>query len=189
MKIYFVRHGETDFNKQRKFYGTTDVVINQTGQAQCLQVKEKLADKHIKIVYTSSRKRTKESAEIIFPNHQPIAEAFLDEWGFGLWEGLNADEIQAVFPIEWQNWLNDPFGYTPPAADPYAQFVNEMIAGFQTLLTATEDIAIVTHLGTIRVLLHDIYPDVDFWDIHLTQGNYTCLSYVEKDFNIEVWNK
>ncbi|HLQ39790.1 MAG TPA: histidine phosphatase family protein [Tetragenococcus sp.] len=188
MKIYFVRHGQTDYNRQRKFYGTTDVPINKTGKSQCQTVGRKLHRHSISKVYTSSRLRAMQSAQLIFPDHSFIARSFLDEWGFGLWEGLDADEIQAAFPLEWDRWLKDPFGYTPPGAKPYSQFVKVMIAGFEQLLLQEEDIALVTHLGTIRVLLHYIYPEISFWDIALSQENYTCISYDGTSFEKIVWD-
>lgn len=192
MKLYFIRHGETDYNVQRKFYGTDDVSINQTGEKQCEIVHGKFKGKTIDKILVSSRIRTHQSAELIFPNRQYEVADFLDEWGFGKWEGLDADQIQAKFPVEWERWLADPFGYTPPASEPYAQHASRIITGFRELVDRTpqdSSVALVTHLGTIRVILHDLFPDKVFWDIKLTQGNYTCIDYQDQQFSVDIWNE
>ena len=186
-----MRHGETDYNRQRKFYGTTDVGINEVGRRQCREVETKLATTQIDQILTSSRRRTHESAEIIFPNRQYEQAAFLDEWGFGRWEGLDADQIQAQFPVEWTQWLADPFGYTPPDTEPYAIHETRIINGFNHLVATSqwETVALVTHLGTIRVILHHLFPNREFWDIALTQGHYTCLEMTHKAFRIIDWDR
>lgn len=192
MKLYFIRHGEIDYNVQRKFYGTTEVSINQTGRKQCETVRDKFKGRAIDKILVSSRKRTHQSAELIFSNRQYEVADFLDEWGFGKWEGLDADQIQAQFPVEWECWLADPFGYTPPASQPYAQHENRIKSGFRELVAHTPEdssVALVTHLGTIRVILHDLFPDRPFWEIKLTQGNYTCIDYQNQQFSVDAWNQ
>ena len=192
MKLYFIRHGETDYNVQRKFYGTDDVSINQTGQKQCELVHTKFKGRAIDKILVSSRIRTHQAAELIFPNRQYEVAHFLDEWGFGEWEGLDADQIQAKFPVEWERWLADPFGYTPPASEPYVKHENRIKSGFRALVDHTLDngsVALVTHLGTIRVIMHDLFPEKPFWEIQLTQGNYTCIDYTNRHFSVDTWNK
>ncbi|MBT9672397.1 histidine phosphatase family protein [Secundilactobacillus kimchicus] len=191
MRLYFMRHGETDYNRQRKFYGTTDVGINEVGRHQCREVETKLAATRVDQILTSSRRRTHESAAIIFPNRQYDQALFLDEWGFGRWEGLDADQIQAQFPVKWERWLADPFGYTPPEAEPYAIHEARIIDGFNQFVTASQQktVALVTHLGTIRVILHHLFPDREFWDITLTQGHYTCLEMTDGTVKVIEWDR
>lgn len=190
MKIYFIRHGETNFNQARKFYGISDVSINSRGVQQCEWVHNKMAQNKVDQVLISTRVRTYQSAQIIFPELTAIKEDFLDEWGFGLWEGLDADEIEAKYPIEWQRWLAAPFDYTPPDAEPYKQHEERILSGFSQMTDnyLDKNVALVTHLGTIRVILHHLFRDRDFWDIQLTQGNYTCLEYDHKEFSVFNWN-
>lgn len=64
-KWYLIRHGETDFNKKRFFYGKADVSINETGKEQAALLHQLMKGKSISRVYTSQLKRTQETAAII----------------------------------------------------------------------------------------------------------------------------
>ena len=65
MKIYTVRHGQTEWNKKGLYQGKTDVPLNEEGKKQAMLVKEKLKDKKIDLIISSPLKRAKETAEII----------------------------------------------------------------------------------------------------------------------------
>ncbi|MGM0125852.1 alpha-ribazole phosphatase [Enterococcus sp. AZ194] len=189
MRISFIRHGQTDYNKKKLFYGLTDISINETGRKQAHQAANKVVAFPVKQVFSSKMKRTIETAKILYPTHRIQEKDYLNEWGFGLWEGLNADQIQERFPIEWQAWLDAPFDYTPPGAKPFKLFEEAMLNGFQELICLKQDIAIVTHLGTIRVLLHGIFPEIDFWAIDLDQGNVTVIDCQKEGFQKVKWNE
>ena len=121
-KWYLIRHGETDFNKKRFFYGKADVSINETGKEQASNIHQLLKGRDISRIYTSQLKRTQETATIIFPDQIPKAYKALNERDFGLWEGRTANEIQAAFPLVWEEWLESPFDVTPSKAEPFQKF-------------------------------------------------------------------
>ena len=90
MKIILIRHGETEYNRRHLFYGKTDISLNDTGVQQAYLLNEKLAGMRLEVpIYTSSLKRTIETAELIFPDQKKISLNELDEKDFGLWEGLS----------------------------------------------------------------------------------------------------
>lgn len=188
MKIYLIRHGETDYNKQRLFYGLTDISINLQGIDQALLLREKLVALPQQIpVFTSSLKRTVETAKLIFPEHKLNRLSEFNEKSFGLWEGLNADQIQEKFPDEWTAWLEDTFEVTPPKAENYAEFKQRVLSCFEKLLGLQQEaIVIVGHLGVLRVILAEYFPEKSFWEIELDQGNYTMISCDNSAFRIEV---
>ena len=175
MKIYLIRHGETDYNKQRLFYGMTDISINPQGIDQALLLREKLvALPQQTPIFTSSLKRTVETAKLIFPKHKLTQLSEFNEKSFGLWEGLNADQIQEKFPDEWTA---------------YAVFKQRALSCFEKLLDLQQEaIVIVGHLGVLRVILAEYFPEKSFWEIELDQGNYTRISNENSTFRIEVWN-
>lgn len=190
MKIYLIRHGETDFNRQKLFYGLTDVPINQTGVEQSLLLRKKLTGLPNNYpIYTSELKRTQQTAELIFPEHRQQAKKFLNEKSFGEWEGKNADTIQLNYPKEWRKWLKSPFENTPPGAENFFDFKERVLGGFQDLLIHEESLVIVAHMGVLRVILHGCFPERIFWNIDLDQGNYTCIRYEKKQLTILKWNQ
>lgn len=89
MKILFVRHGETDWNIEKRAQGRKDIELNQNGVMQALEVKERLKDVKIDKIFASPLKRAMKTAEIINENHslEIISEQALIERNFGPLEG------------------------------------------------------------------------------------------------------
>lgn len=190
MKLYLIRHGETDYNRQKLFYGKTDVSINKKGMKQAYLLKEKLVDlESATPVYTSSLKRTIETAELIFPNHPKFHLPELDEKDFGLWEGLTADQINQRYPVEWQRWLASPFEFTPTNAESFHDFETRILRCFKTLLQQNQDMVLVGHLGGIRTIQKFCFPKDNFWDIPLDQDSYTEVHLTNGTFTRIVSNK
>lgn len=181
MKIYMMRHGETDLNKKRCFYGSQDVSINQKGVEQALLLHDAMADISIARVYTSSLKRTIETAKLIFEDHNLIELcSSLDEKDFGQWEGLDANAIQKQFPKQWQEWLDQPFDVTPPGAESFSHFKERVSLAVKSYFGQYHHndtaIAIVGHLGVLRLIFQILVaPDANFWDIDFPQGEVILL--------------
>ena len=88
MKIYTVRHGQTEWNKKGLYQGKTDVPLNEEGKKQATLVKEKLKDKKIDLIISSPLKRAKETAEIISDGKiKIITDSLIVERGLGEYEG------------------------------------------------------------------------------------------------------
>ena len=180
-KWYLIRHGETDFNKKRFFYGKADVSINETGKEQASKIHQLLKGRAISRIYTSQLKRTLETAAIIFPDQIPTAYKALNERDFGLWEGRTANEIQVAFPLVWEEWLESPFDVTPSKAEPFQKFKDRVQSIVEeSRETEDDEIAIVGHLGVFRLIYQFLVdPEADFWSIDIPQG--TVLLLEDKD--------
>ena len=176
-KWYLIRHGETDFNKKRFFYGKADVSINETGIEQAALLHQLMKGKSISRVYTSQLKRTQETAAIIFPDQNPTAYKALNERDFGLWEGRTANEIQAAFPLVWEEWLESPFEVTPSKAEPFEKFKERVWSIVQEIREkADPEIVIVGHLGVLRLIYQFLVNmEADFWSIDIPQGTALLL--------------
>ncbi|MBA1395084.1 histidine phosphatase family protein, partial [Lactobacillus sp. XV13L] len=115
MKLLVARHGETFLNKQRKFYGTLDAKLDKTGLQQAQILAKKVILRHPTILAQTNLQRTIDTLSPIrkmLPNLPVITIPDLMEKGFGDWEGLDADQIQQRYPLEWEKWLSDPLNYT-----------------------------------------------------------------------------
>ena len=176
-KWYLIRHGETDFNKKRFFYGKADVSINETGKEQAALLHQLMKGRSISRVYTSQLKRTQETATIIFPDQNPTAYKALNERDFGLWEGRTANEIQAAFPLVWEEWLESPFEVTPSKAEPFEKFKERVWSIVKEIReTADPEIVIVGHLGVLRLIYQFLVNmEADFWSIDIPQGTALLL--------------
>lgn len=176
-KWYLIRHGETDFNKKRFFYGKADVSINETGKEQASRIHQLMKGRAISRIYTSQLKRTQETAAIIFPDQIPTAYKALNERDFGLWEGRTANEIQTAFPLVWEEWLESPFDVTPSKAEPFQKFKDRVHSVVKEIReSADAEIAIVGHLGVLRLIYQYLVDgDADFWSIDIPQGTVLLL--------------
>ncbi len=105
MRLYLLRHGETDWNKEGRLQGHRDIPMNATGVRQVEAACRKLAPlrQDIRLICTSPLQRARKSAEMAagalgYPAARIEAWPDLIERGFGEGEGLNGEERQARFP-------------------------------------------------------------------------------------------
>ena len=98
--ILFARHGETDWNLERRVQGHTDRPLNENGRAQARTLAEELAPVRVDAVYASDLTRARETAEIVAARRDlPVTTlAELREKHFGTWEGLTDEEVLLRHP-------------------------------------------------------------------------------------------
>ena len=76
MRLYIVRHGETDWNKARKIQGQSDIPLNEFGRHLARETAKGLADVHFDLCFTSPLSRAKETAQIILDGRDYLDELF-----------------------------------------------------------------------------------------------------------------
>ena len=103
MKFYIIRHGQTNWNKEGRIQGKTDIELNEKGIEQAKEVKNILKDYPIDMIVSSTLKRARKTAEIIneAKNVPIIFKEALQERGFGEFEGKTREEIQD------ENWYSE----------------------------------------------------------------------------------
>lgn len=175
--LILVRHGETDWNAQQRWQGHSDTALNDAGRAQARRLAEGLD--RVDALYSSDLARARETAEI-------LAEAIgleirfderLRERGFGAWEGLTTEEIEASFPDEQRRWragigagAHDAESFEVFAAR-VGSFVDEV--GRRHV---DEQVLVVAHGGTIRVV-HALASGLDYVRDHRSlPGVANCSS-------------
>ena len=120
MRIFLIRHGQTDYNAERRVQGTIDIPLNDTGRWQADRIGARLANYAPARIITSDLARAADTARAISALHPevPFQETeLLREVGYGVFEGLNGDEIVRSFPEEFRLWQEDREGYMPPGAE------------------------------------------------------------------------
>jgi broad specificity phosphatase PhoE len=98
--ILLARHGETDWNLERRVQGHTDRTLNERGRAQALALADELALEPLDAVYSSDLARAHETARIVAEPRGLSVTVLpgLREKHFGTWEGLTDDDVARRFP-------------------------------------------------------------------------------------------
>jgi broad specificity phosphatase PhoE len=157
--VIFIRHGETDWNREVRFQGQQDIPLNATGRRQAERngraLKGILAERPWRIV-ASPLGRTMETLRIaLAAAGQPLAPFTTDrtlmEACFGDWEGLTLREIERDHPAMLREREADKWGFVPPAGESYAA-LTERVSGWAAKLDAPT--LVVSHGGVLRALLH-----------------------------------
>jgi uncharacterized phosphatase len=99
-KVYVVRHGETDWNRQGRLQGATDVPLNEQGKAQAKACQQYFIENEAVAIFTSPLVRARVTAEIINePFHMPLVlMPEFKERTFGEAEGMTYEERSKVYP-------------------------------------------------------------------------------------------
>lgn len=139
--IYFVRHGQTEWNEIGRIQGHIDIELNGEGKEQARVVKEKLKDVTFDKVFSSPLKRAKATAEIICGQEIIIDDRLIERCN-GELEGKLKNEID-VFP-DFNNPNDTRFGIEPLNAfkKRINSFLDEVVKKYKG-----KNILVVTHAG------------------------------------------
>ena len=107
MKVYVIRHGQTDWNLAKKTQGKTDIELNETGIEQARKAKEEINKCNIDLIFCSPLKRARKTAEIVNEDKKCkiIYNKALEERGYGDFEGKTKDEIKEMIE-SWEKIHN-----------------------------------------------------------------------------------
>jgi uncharacterized phosphatase len=152
-ELYLVRHGETNWNREKRIQGLTDISLNDTGRAQAKTTGSLLARRSWDAVYASPLSRARETASIIARElglGGPILLDALVERNYGAAEGLNWFEVE----------LRYPHGTAVPGRESREQVGARVVPALVTLAEqrAGQSLVIVSHGGAIRAVLSEVEP-------------------------------
>ncbi len=158
LTIFFVRHGQTEWNASGRMQGRANSDLTGIGRQQADANGRLLARLSIEGLYASPLERTRQTAEIV-QRHVPLPvtyDARLVEWDCGDWSGHRYAEVQARWPEEWAAYRADRFNYRGPNCETYP----DMIARVQPFLDALRAgaerrVAVISHgmIGRVMVSL------------------------------------
>jgi probable phosphoglycerate mutase len=151
--ILLARHGETDWNLERRWQGHTDRPLNGTGRAQAEELAAELAGRGITAVYSSDLARAHETATIVAARlGLPVTtEPGLREVDVGDWSGLLHDEIERLYPGALDRWKrHGVHGWAD--GETHEQLAERVVAAVVRIAAAHpgETVLLVTHGGSIR---------------------------------------
>jgi broad specificity phosphatase PhoE len=180
--LYYVRHGETDFNAQARLQGRRDTELNAHGREQAKESGHLLHDLFARdkrragdFAYVASPlKRTRATMEILRTalGLDPLAYQVDDrlmEISYGEWEGLTLPEIEARMPGMLAERERDKWDFAPPGGESYRELTASIEAWYKDM---TRDTVVAGHGGGVRSLmaLFKVMPRDEATHAQIAQG-------------------
>lgn len=154
--IYLFRHGLTKGNVNAQYIGHTDYPLISSSIENLRNIKAKYHYPKVDAVFSSPLKRCVDSANIMFPQNNPLIINDFIEYNFGEFEECTAKDLENN--EDFNNWLHGDMYSRPPYGESNAEFIHRVCQAFEKIVegimkTGTENIAIVGHAGVLMTIL------------------------------------
>lgn len=186
-KFYLVRHGESEWNHQKRVQGQQNTLLTEKGRLQAKKTASRLLNENIDAIYSSDLKRASETAGIIGNvldlNVTPLK--CLREIFFGPWEGQNFELLDKKYEEEHKLWLMEPHKFNIEGAETLYQLQKRAMSGINKILDKDigKDILIVSHGATLKTIVLGLLDMELKYFNKLTLGN-ASISIIEfRDYN------
>ena len=174
-----IRHGETDWNREKVFRGRKDIPLSDNGREQAHKLGAALANEPIAAIYASPLSRAADTAAAIAAGRN-INITYRDElldMDFGDWEGLALEEVQARYPEQFKIWEERPQDFPGRGGESLAKVRNRAAKLLNELTKKhpTGTVALVTHRVLCKLLICEVLglDNSAFWKI---QQDVCCLN-------------
>lgn len=158
--IYLARHGETEYNRCNQIQGRgIDASLNDTGLHQAKAIAEHLQGINLHRVYSSSLKRSRETAEVVAKMYDLQVESHkdLDEMNFGILEGRPISEIKTELQTLHENWRSGDVAYAVSKGESPTTVLKRADSRITEIITRhkNRNLLFVLHGRLLRILLSD----------------------------------
>jgi broad specificity phosphatase PhoE len=187
-RIFLVRHGETQWNRESRFQGQIDIPLNENGKAQGRKAAEFLKDVELDFAVSSPLSRPKETAQFILEHHPGIELTYKDELkeiGHGLWEGKLEAEIMAEYAELLEQWKVKPETVQMPEGENLQQVWDRVKIDWDAIVreyaageTPRSGI-VVAHDAVNKAILCELFelPPEFFWNFKQGNGAVSIIDY------------
>ncbi len=161
MKLWLIRHGQTDMNLEKRMQGLSDIPLNETGREQARRAAETVKDVSFDVVFASPLKRAVETASILsgFPEEKIIRDERLIEANFGKYEGRHYHYMGLPMTLYWAlpEVFPAPRGVESIASmvkrsTSFIEMLEEQVKSGNGLLSPESRVLVSCHGGIIRAL-------------------------------------
>ena len=157
MHIHLFRHGQTDWNAERRIQGHSESRLNELGIQQARDLGARIQNLKFDHIFCSSSLRTRQTAEHAF-SHLPHTINYMDslrEIELGPWEGKLYAEIEMEYPEPYRHFWEAPHLFQVTGAETFAQLQQRALNAVQKIRVEhpAEHIALVSHGALIKALL------------------------------------
>lgn len=183
VRLFAIRHGDTEYARERRFAGGRDVPLTDHGRRQCEAVAGALAGAFVGAVYASPLARARDSAVFIATPHklEVRVEPAFREMAFGQWEGLTRADLAVRYPAELEAWRATPHRVQPPGGETLADVGARVAKGLEQLCEehGGETVVVVSHAIVTRLIVLaalGLGPD-RLWSVDASPAGITEIEY------------
>ena len=155
-RICVIRHGETDWNVEKRIQGHTDVPLNEVGRAQALAMAFNAAHQRFAAIYSSDLLRAVETAQVLAQREDLEVSLLpqLRERHYGLFQGITAAQGAALHPAAYAYYVARDLNYDFETGESLRRFAERVADGIDWLVRhhRGQTIAAVSHSGVLDVL-------------------------------------
>ncbi len=170
-RFILVRHGQTEWNRIKRFRGRADISLDETGRRQAEAAALRLKDEQIAAIYSSPLKRTLETASILASQFklsvQPLGG--LIDMDVGSWQGLTPEEVAQQDGQLYQKWLKHPHEVRFPHGESLDMVRQRAFAAVNDVASRHENqtVALVSHEAVCQILIIAILglDNSHFWQV------------------------
>ncbi len=183
MKIYLVRHGQSEGNVKDLWYGSSDLPLTQLGRQQARQAGEKLREVDFAACYASPLSRAHDTAKLVLEGRDVplVIEPDLREQHMGLLEPQSVADIKAADPEFFHTLMSNWVRVCPPEGEPFDTGLAPRVAAvLDRVVEKGEDCLLVAHNGPLVYAISYLLglPMEACQRFYLKQG---CYSMIEVD--------
>ena len=180
--MFLIRHGVTDWHRERRVLGQRDIGLNAEGIEQAKLLAKNLNGIAVAEVISSPILRAVQTAEIVAHSFdtQIARDPRLTDFRVGKWEGMSYEEIEAS--PEYRRFIEDPLSERIPGGEDLHQIRDRAVGAVEQALRDTpagDAVAIVSHAGIVRVVLaHYLGSNLaNYHRIRVSPGSVSVLSF------------
>lgn len=194
-RFIVVRHGETQWNVERRVQGRGDSPLTEAGLAQADAIGRRLARERFDVLIASDLGRARQTAErVAFHTKLPIRfDPRLQERNFGAGEGMTYEEIDHAFPNAFsRDGTIDPDAAIP-GGESRRQFHERVRAAFESLASEFDGrrVCVITHGGVLSTLYRVVHgiPVAHAHRITISNASYNAVAFDADAWTLEAWDE
>jgi probable phosphoglycerate mutase len=155
-RICIVRHGETDWNIEKRIQGFTDIPLNATGRAQALAMAYNAAHHHFAAIYSSDLARALDTARAIAEREGLEVRSLpqLRERNYGIFQGITAAEGASRYPAAYAHYMARDPHYDFETGENMLDFAARVVEGIDWMVRhhSGQTVCAVCHGGVLDII-------------------------------------
>lgn len=194
MRIFLIRHGETEWNRQNRLQGNSDTHLSPEGFHQAITLAEHAPFQDIDAIYSSDLTRAVSTAGILAERFNLTVKQMpeLREVNYGDWEGRFISDLVKESPKAFGKFFTAPERCHPPNGETFLEAQARLMIGIREIIANhdNQNIIVVSHGAAIRLILGAALdmPLHKMWAIGQFNMAVNILRVDDGEFTVELVN-